>query len=520
MRLADPVRALDSDARRIQPATYACFFVIFALIVYLTHAPFFGLPFFWDEVGQFIPAALDIYAHGEWVPHAAVPNVHPPGVMAYLAGVWHLAGYSVEATRLAMLLLASFSVLVVFLVAIRLLRPAAGAPAFAAVALLVVSPLFYTQAMMAQLDLAAMLFTAWVLLLFLEDRWRAAALVSIALVLVKETGAVVPVVLGAWLVMEKRTREAAWFVLPLLALCGWLAVLRHATGHVLGSASFTAYNLFYPLHPVRLGVAVLRRVYFLGLGDFHWIGMIAVVVGWRAGIYANREWRIAGAVTLANVAIVTVLGGAGLERYLLPALPLVYIAMVAGWSVYSRFWRVLSEVALAGGLLLSLFWNPPFPFPYENNLAMTDSIYVQRAAASYIEQNLPGEAVTTVWPLSAALQNPKFGYVSHEAAVREIPNFAPSTVKALAPERIQVFVLYSATWNPAWNLLHNRTILAFAHHYYKYEPDIAASELQRWLGVSPTARWERHGQWAEVYVAPWQQAPGGQRISWVRVADR
>src|SRR5579871_6504228 len=139
-------------ARRIRPGFYLFFFVSFALVVFLIHSTFLSLPYFWDELGQFVPAALDIFHDGAWIPHSTVPNAHPPGVMAYLAAAWSLAGYSVPATRVAMLLAASAAALVAFLLAIELCRNAAGSPAFMAVFLLCASPLFFAQAMLAQLD--------------------------------------------------------------------------------------------------------------------------------------------------------------------------------------------------------------------------------------------------------------------------------------------------------------------------------------------------------------------------------
>ncbi len=93
-----------------------------------------------------------------------------------------------------MLAAAAVAVWLVFLLAIELGRRVAGAPAFPAVLLLIVSPLFYTQAMMAQLDMPAMLLTVLALLLFLQDRVRSAALACVALVLVKETGLIAPLV--------------------------------------------------------------------------------------------------------------------------------------------------------------------------------------------------------------------------------------------------------------------------------------------------------------------------------------
>jgi len=75
--------------------------------IFASHLAFLNVSFYWDELGQFVPAALDIFQKGEWIPRSTVPNVHPPGVMAYLAGVWLVAGYSIAATRVAMLALAA-----------------------------------------------------------------------------------------------------------------------------------------------------------------------------------------------------------------------------------------------------------------------------------------------------------------------------------------------------------------------------------------------------------------------------
>src|ERR1700733_12482319 len=99
----------------------------FALLVFVAHLPYFGLPYFWDELGQFVPAALDILRDGAWIPHSTVPNAHPPGVMAYLALVWRSAGYSIAATRSAMLALAAGSVVATYFLGSELSRNRAPA---------------------------------------------------------------------------------------------------------------------------------------------------------------------------------------------------------------------------------------------------------------------------------------------------------------------------------------------------------------------------------------------------------
>src|SRR5215469_4656558 len=146
--------------RVVRPQSYLVVYALLAMFLVLAHGPLLSTPYYWDEIGQFIPASLDLFQTGAWIPHSTVPNVHPPGVMAWLAAVWRVVGYSIPATRVAMLAIAALGALSTFLLAIELGRGSSGAPAFAAVAFLCVSPLFYAQSMLAQVDMPAMSFTA------------------------------------------------------------------------------------------------------------------------------------------------------------------------------------------------------------------------------------------------------------------------------------------------------------------------------------------------------------------------
>ena len=105
--------------RRVRPQSYLMIYALVALVIVVAHLPLLQLPYYWDEAGQFNPAATDLYQIGAWISHSATPNVHPPGVMAWLAIVWHAFGYSIVITRIAMLLLASFGVTMTFEFAVR-----------------------------------------------------------------------------------------------------------------------------------------------------------------------------------------------------------------------------------------------------------------------------------------------------------------------------------------------------------------------------------------------------------------
>ncbi len=489
--------------RRTRPVAYLTLFLFFALVVFASHASFLRLPYFWDEAGQFVPAALDILHGGHLVPRSAEPNIHPPGVMAYLAGAWRLAGFYPVVTRSAMLLLAAFSLLAAFLLAIELCREVAGMPAFLAAALLCVSPLFYAQAMLAQLDAPAMLFTTVALLLFLQDRLRLAAVACVVLVLVKETGMVVPVLFLAWLAWERRWRESLYFAAPALVLGLWIATLFRSTGHWAGDVEFIRYNLYDSIHPLRLAATFVRRLYYLGFAEFHWIGTLAIVHAWRRSrIFQSRSWRVAWLVVAAHVIMLSALGGAALERYLLPVLPILYSAMAAGFALYGRTLRIVSAAALIGGLLAGSFWNPPYPFPYENNLAFTDFVKLHADAAAYLELRYPAAVVDTAWPLSAELSNPRLGYVRRGRPVRTLTDLAPGTISALDWSTVQVLVLFSRTRNPSLRLTGPPAVARFWRACYGYIPNVTRGEARARVPLPLAAHWERRGQWIDIFVNP------------------
>jgi 4-amino-4-deoxy-L-arabinose transferase-like glycosyltransferase len=474
----------------------------FALAVFLAHLPYLGLPYFWDELGQFVPAALDILHDGAWIPHSTVPNAHPPGVMAYLALVWRMAGYSIAATRLSMLALAAAAVVFTGLLAGELCRERAAW--ILAATFLLLDPLFYAQSMMAQLDMPAMLFTVLGLWLFLADRHAAAAVVCTALVLSKETGALLPLIFFAILWRDPdRAKCAAYYLAPFAALAVWFLALWHTTGHIFGDPGFTHYNIGYSLNPVRASVALVRRFFYLFVADFRWVGSLAMLIAWkRTALYSTRAWKIVWCFIAVHIALVSLLGGATLERYLLPVLPLVYIAMGAAFQALRPRWRVVGAAALAAGLLAGLFLNPPFPFPYENNLAMVDFVELHRSAAQFLEKWYLGKTVTTAWPLTQALRNPAFGYVDHAMSAAETSDLHFSTLSALRPESVDLLVLYSRTWEPSWGVLRWQAVRSFLRRVYEYEPEMTPAEVSRHFGLVSVQRWRRRGQWIEIFARP------------------
>lgn len=480
--------------------SHLIFFAAFAALLLALHLPFLKLPFHWDELGQFVPAALDLYHDGAWVPHSTPPNVHPPGLMAILALVWHVFGFSILSARLTMLAIAAAGVFLSFLLAVRLSRKAPGAPAFAAVAFLMVAPMFYTQSMMVLLDMPAMTLTVLALLWFFDERYAACAAAATALVLVKETAITTPMVFAAWLwFRERRRREALYFLAPAAGLGLWLVYLHQATGHWLGNEEFAQSNVSQSLEFRHIAYAFGRRIYMLFFSDGHFLGAAALIAGWRW--LRGKEWTIAGLVAASQTIVVTVLGGATLERYMLPVLPILYAAFAVAASAWSRPLRLITQGAMGALFILGWFWNPPVPFPYENNLAMVDFVRIQQDAAQYLEDYEGNKRIATAWPFSEAIANPEFGYVRrplnrtvHATGMRQ------TDLAKLNPKDFDVLVLYTRDWPVDPRLLDIPPVRSFLESFLDLHFNATSDEVRFTLGFVPVVRWTRGGQWIEIYL--------------------
>jgi 4-amino-4-deoxy-L-arabinose transferase-like glycosyltransferase len=477
------------------------FFLAFLALMIALHLPLLKFPFHWDELGQFAPASLDLYQDGSLVAHSTLPNVHPPGVMAVVALTWRIFGVSVVSARVAMLVVASAGLLFSFLLAIRLCRGAAGAPAFAAVLFLMASPIFFSQSEMILLDMPAMTFTALALLLFLDERYAACAAACTALVLIKETSISTPMVFGAWLLFrERKLREALYFFAPAIALGAWLVLLHHKTGYWLGNEEFARYNVSDSLSFLHIVLGFAGRLHFLFIADGRFIGTIALFAGFR--MLRGRAWKIAGLVAVAQVVVVTVFGGAMLERYLIPVLPILYAAIAAAASVYPASWRWCSHTAMLALLIAGWFWNPPYPFSYENNLAWTDFVTLQKEAANYLEAYAPDKRIASAWPFTGAIKHPYLGYVQRPLASVEIPGLHLDDIAGFDRNSYDLLVVYEKFWTFEGRAFDNALLRPIIRQYRDYHPQATEAEIHDGTGLIPIRRWDRGGQWIVIYAKP------------------
>ena len=488
------------------------------LVLVALHVPLLGLPYYWDEAGYYIPAALDFFHSGLLIPESTLTTGHTPLVSVYLATAWRLFGDAPLVTRVAMLLLAAATVTTLSALA----RLVAGREVAAWSALLLaLSPVFFAQSSLAHLDLTVGLFTTLAVLALLR-RSRSAepafALTASLAILSKETAVVLLPVAWAFAWFRKRERRVVawvWLVLPLCCLLGWTAYYHHVTGYWTGNREYLDYNLYSTLHPIRMFLSLLRRLYQLFIGGFNWLLAAGALLGiWyrrkRRGVFVPQEnhkqqsYRDLVFLTVGLAAVyllmLSVVGGAILRRYFLPVFPLFFLAAVA--LIFRLPKRVARGFVCAATFCLvgSWFINPPYPFPFEDNLAYADFIRLHQQAARYLESQPGNPRILTAWPASDELARPFLGYVCRPLHVLAVPGFKPEEFREVSADSFDLLYLYSRKWEPAYNLLDRVPLIQrLQSRYFNYAPQVRDDWLAAHYGLHVLHQFECHGQWVRVY---------------------
>ena len=263
---------MDDAGSRLANLPSSILYPLLFAFVALTHLTLLQLPYYWDEGGYYIPAALDFYHHGWLVPHFT--NAHTPLPSIVLGTLWHIFGFHILVTRLIVCAFAAAALLAVFRLTQRLLGDAA---AIAVTLLTAVYPIWFAQSTLAHADIFSAAFTLWAFALYLptplatgkleNGKWQLKAQPSprrppyllIALlftlaVLSKETAIIQPADLAAlelFLLLRNRRsaglrrahlRTLAALSFPVLPLLAWFAYHHHVTGFTFGNPEYLRYN--------------------------------------------------------------------------------------------------------------------------------------------------------------------------------------------------------------------------------------------------------------------------------------
>jgi Dolichyl-phosphate-mannose-protein mannosyltransferase len=503
------------------------FFLFFASLLAL-HAPLLRLPYVWDEAGYYVPAAHDIFVSGSLIPQSTVSNAHPPLVLAWVALWWRLFGTAPVVSRSAMLAVAAFALLGVY----RLAKRANNAPVAVGTTLLTaLYPVFFAQSSLVHLDLAAAGFTFWALRAYLDDS-RFAMITWFALAtLAKETAILAPAALVGWEVMgpvifrnnnalllfpQRSLGRVAALAASLLPLVLWFAYHDSRTGFIFGNPEFFRYNVQATLDPLRIVLAFGSRLWqtfvYMGLWAVTALTVFAMTLPAQPDGGGEERPRIPIAiqitfavVILAYVVALSLIGGAVLSRYMLPVVPLVILIGV------STIWRRLAAWKLVLGGLAALFiagwfWNPPYSFPFEDNLAYRDYVQLHQAAASYLEQHFAQARVLTAWTASDELNRPWLGYIHQPMRLVRIENFSADEIRTVAAANqlsgnhapYDVILAFSTKFEAPFDITDWPPWSGFKTRFFGYHRDLPPEAIARILGGRIVMQERRRGQWIAI----------------------
>ena len=490
------------------------------------------LPYFWDEAGYYVPAARDILLHGSLIPQSTISNAHPPLVMIWLALWWKVAGYAPFVARSAMLMLAAFSLMGIFRLAERVANPAV---AIASTLCTAVYSVFFAQSSMALVDLASAGFIFWGLEAYFAERMPLAGLWFAVAGLTKETAIIAPISLAGWelvrfFVRGRSTRfwrggvegasntrahvaaRIGCLIFAVLPLAGWYGYHFLRTGYVFGNPEFFRYNVSSTLNPVRFLLALTLRFWQV-VGYLHlWVltcttafAILMLPPTQDSGISRPRigipEQMVFYVVIAAYVIAMALIGGAALARYMLPATPLVIILCV---STIRRRMRYGNAVAACIALVfvLAWFWNPPYGFSPEDNLAYRDYVMLHEDAEQVLEARYPMGRVLTAWPASDEITRPWLGYITRPMRTLRIEDFSlePMLAAAELQSEYDVALIFStkyeagpAIWDrwPTFRRLREE----WKTQFFGYHHDLPPAAAARLLGGRVVFSKERRGQW-------------------------
>lgn len=484
-----------SRTKRLDEFSFRRLFPLIFVTIFLLHAPLLRLPFFWDEAGFYVPAAYDLAHSHTLIAKTTLDTGHPPLSAAYLALWFTLSGWKPVVARVAMLLLAAFALTNVFMLARKLVGTGVAVATTVATA---VFPIFFVQSSLTHADLTAAAFTLWGIRLHIEGRVWPGQLAFCLAVLSKETAVITPLAFALWEILQprddnhpSRVQRAAIACVPLLPLLGWMVYHHHVTGRFFGNADFYQYNVTQALSPLRFLLALIQRIWHL-FGTMNMLALSAATVvamffppvmdssGERPRIAVPVQLQFA-LIILVHLLTFSLLGGALLTRYLLPAYPLVImIGMSTLRRRISRWeWPAALMVIV---FVLGLFFDPPYRFAPEDNLTYKDFVDLHFKAAKFLEQHEQNSTILTAWPATDELTRPYLGYVGKSFPTVQLQDF---TVEEMIKARqmrskYQVAYLFSTKidvppWihSERWEKLNRR----FFGSHVDVPPELAAEFL-------------------------------------------
>ena len=159
----------------------------------------------------------------------------------------------------------------------------------------------------------------------------------------------------------------------------------------------------------------------------------------------------------------------------------------------------MGVVALA--FVAAWFWNPPYGFSPEDNLAYRDYVQLHEKAERFLEARYPMSRVLTAWPASDELTRAWLGYVTRPMQVVRVEDFSLDEALSAADFRsnFEVALAFSTKYEPAHPLLDRwKKWEELKTRFFGFHRDLPPAALAHILGGRIVFSEARRDQWVAV----------------------
>lgn len=399
------------------------------------------VPAYWDETRWVGPA----FQLADWPLVSVFPGFrpmeafagHPPGIHLIFALAAKVAGATMRTAHLVTIAFGAIGVCLTYLLGVRLVdRWTASVAAL----LLFVCPVYFAQSGMFLSDVPVAAMSTGCIYFLLSRRTGAYLACAIAMVLIKETSAAIVMAMLTYdLFVAKhergvRFRAAGRHLIPLLVLGAFVTWQKVVTGYwwLIYSDPFDTSLLKTSFLQTLRQAWLIKEWIFLA--QWRWLlsALIVLVLLLRAPVRRRRELWLFGLIAVFASVPFAFAGALFLPRYLMPVLPLFFVA--GAWAMRDLMHSIAARTVVAAGIVGVTAWSSaarPFSNTAELNMRYLDVVRVHQEMANAIERDFPSARVLTVWPHAGELDTPQFGYVRTPIAATDVTH-ATSFDPALA----------------------------------------------------------------------------------------
>jgi 4-amino-4-deoxy-L-arabinose transferase-like glycosyltransferase len=393
----------------------------FALVVSFK-APILNTPHYWDSLNKVHNANWIKDNHfnpflekGEGMLRA---QGRPPFFLQLLALSWSIFGNSLIVSHVIVILFSFLGVLFTYLLGTFLFSKSVG---IISSLLLFFSPLYFAQSGILNLAIPLTALSVMTLYFAVKENVKGYLVCAVFLLLTKETGILIlfPILLALSLRHYKKPESGKTiliYLLPFLFYLLWLVACRLYLGWFFYPSHQGILNFHNPAHVVR---TFLERSWQLFFKNYHWLLFLFIVMTAKKWATWVQQEKGKGIIVFGGIAMYLLffsVYSVPLDRYVLPAYPLLYILFAKSIDHYfTENWRLSFSVLLLMTFLFVSAWRgnrSGFGFELETNLEYLDFVEVHQKASRFIEDNLADRHILTDWPQTMELRYPFEGYVT------------------------------------------------------------------------------------------------------------